>query len=119
MRLNSKARLEGIQRSIDFYLGAIDVQLPTPDQPSLLALFQHPVKEASEHFYTIAGTNTREARMVGKLLAEIVSEIPAAASPISRMTHEQTLGADVLKKPHQLQFEEHDGINRGTPAARI
>ncbi len=35
------------------------------------------------------------------------------------MPHQLLLGADALEKHHQLQIEEHDGVNRGATTACI
>src|SRR6266516_3155872 len=57
--------------------------------------------------------------MIGKRFVEIIPQIPANAESICCMSHEEALGADVLKKHDQLQFEEDNGVNRGTTFACI
>ncbi len=47
------------------------------------------------------------------------TNVPANTEPISGMAHELPFRANTLKKQHQLQFEENDGVNRGTTTTCI
>jgi|SRR5215469_15894347 len=97
----------------------IAVQFLPPNQSHLLALIDDGLKEAVEQLHTIASADTRQARMVGQLLVQVIPQVPADAEPISRMPHQEPFRAYSLKKHDELQFEEHHGINRRTPLARI
>jgi hypothetical protein len=93
----------------------IDIEFFSPHEPSLLTLLQNLLKEAEKDLDSIALTNTGQTRMIRQRLSQIiVANVPADAESVCRMSHQETFGADVLKKHDQLQFEEHDGINRRT-----
>src|SRR5215472_17383422 len=68
----------------------------------LLALFHDRLEETTENVDSVAFTNTRQARMVGKRFVQIVSNIPPHAEPISRMAHELPFGPDTLEEHDQL-----------------
>jgi hypothetical protein len=47
------------------------------------------------------------------------AQVPQDAESISRMPYELPFRAYPLKKHDELQFEEHDRINGGTPSTSI
>src|SRR5216683_123906 len=119
MLLYHKARLDRLHCSIRIHFRGISVELLAPDQTGLLALADNGLKEAAKHLNTIAGTNARQARMIGKRFVQVIPHIPAHAQPISRMVHQLPFRTYTLEKHHQLQFEKHNGINRRTTTACI
>lgn len=52
-RKSAVAQQRSIIVSIDFNLGAIEIQFLTPDQASLLALFDNMLEETSEGLHSI------------------------------------------------------------------
>jgi hypothetical protein len=60
-RRDSKARGEGAHGGVGLHLGGVDVELPSPDQPRLLALLDNRLKEAPKHRETVAGADARQA----------------------------------------------------------
>src|SRR6266700_5711646 len=112
MSLYSKPRRERISGSIGPHLGGIDVDFFAPDQARLLALLDNGFKEATEDLNHIARAYLRQAGMIRQWFSQVIAEVPQDAESISRMPHEQSFGADILKEHHELQFEKHDGINR-------
>src|SRR6266487_6794885 len=119
MRLDIKARLERVFSGIGCYLRPIEVQLFPPHQSCLLALLHNLVKEAAKDLHPVASANTRETRMVGKRLAEVIAKVPHHAQPISSMAHQQAFRANTLEEHDELQFEEHDRVDGGATATSI
>jgi hypothetical protein len=85
----------------------------------VLTLFYNGLEETTENVDAIASTDTGEAGMIGQGLVQIITNEPADAEPISCMTHQQTFGAYPFKEHDQLQFEEDNGINRGTTSTGV
>src|SRR5215471_14433328 len=102
MRLDIKARFERLLSRISCHLSTIEVQLFPPYESCLLALFHDRLEETTENVDSVAFTDTRQARMVGKRFVQIVSNIPPHAEPISRMAHELPFGPDTLEEHDQL-----------------
>jgi len=119
MRIDIKARLERVLSRIGCHLGTIEVQLFAPHQSCLLALLHNCLKELAKDVDPITFADTGQTRMVWQRLAQIIPNVPANAEPIRGMAHQQPFRANTLKKHHQLQFEEDDGVNRGTTTTCI
>src|SRR5258708_13965468 len=119
MRLDRKARLERVLSGIGCYLSPIEVQLFPPHQSCLLALLHNLVKEAAKDLHPVASANTRETRMVGKRLAEVIAKVPHHAQPISSMAHQQAFRANTLEEHDALQFEKDHRINGRAACACI
>ena len=47
------------------------------------------------------------------------SDVPSNTQPICRMAHQLPFGTYPFEEHDQLQFEEHDGIDGGTPSTCI
>src|SRR5439155_6437717 len=95
------------------------IELFAPDQSCLLALVDNGLKEATEQLDAIALTNTRETRMVGQRLIQIVADVPAHAEPISSKLHQESFRANVVEEHHQLQLEEDHRIYGGATCTSI
>src|SRR5207247_1606882 len=117
--LHRKARSERIQVGVRVDLRAINVQLSPPDQLLLLALLDNGVEETAKDVHAIALADARQAGMIWQGFVQIVSDVPSDAEPIRCMPHELPFGAYSLEEHHELQFEEDNGINRGTTTACI
>ncbi len=114
---HGKACREGVERGIGLDLGRIEVEFLAPDEPSLLALLDHRLEEAPQHLQAVAGTDTRQTRMVGQRLIEMVAEVPAHTESVRRHAEERAFGADPFKEHDQLAFEEDDWIDARSPHA--
>src|SRR5260221_7492800 len=114
---HGKACREGVERGIGLDLGRIEVEFFAPDEPSLLALLDNRLEEAPKHLQAVAGTDTRQTRMVGHRLIEIVAEVPAHTESVRRHAEELAFGADPFKEHDQLEFEEDDWIDARSPHA--
>src|SRR6266567_4442118 len=119
MRFYRKTRLDRGHGRIGLHFSRIDVEFLPPDQSGLLTLLHNRLKEAAKDVDPIALTNARETGMVGQGLVQIVANIPPHAEPICCMAHQLPFRADALKEHHQLQFEEHNGVNRRATATSI
>jgi hypothetical protein len=91
---HGKTCREGVERGIGLDLGRIEGEFLAPDEPSLLALLDHRLEEAPQHLQAVAGTDTRQTRMVGHRLIEMVAEVPAHTESVRRHAEERAFGAD-------------------------
>ena len=57
--------------------------------------------------------------MVGQRLGQVVAEIPAQAEPVGDDPQQLALGAQPLEEQDQLQLEEDDRVDGGSPGLRV
>jgi hypothetical protein len=50
--------------------------------------------------------------MVGQRFGQVVAEVPAQTQSIRHDPHQLAFGADALEEEDELEFEEHDRIDR-------
>ena len=119
MRLNGEPWLQRVERGIDRDVGRVALQLFAPDQSGRDALLDDHLEEATKNRYPVPFANAGQARMVGELLAQIVSQVPTQTEPVGDHPHELALRAQPLEEEDELEFKEDDRINGWTTTIGI
>jgi hypothetical protein len=117
MGLDSKAGSQRISGSIGGHFRPIEIEFFAPDESCLLAQLHNLFKETAKDLDPRAFTDACQTGMVGERLVQIIPEVPSDAESISGMAHQEAFGTYPLEEHHELQFEEHDGVNRGATCA--
>ena len=106
-----EARDEGRDAGVRLNLGGIEVQLPAPDQPRLLAQIDDLLEEALEDVDAEPLPDAGQAGVVGEFLIEGVAEVPAVGQVEAGGLDQLALGADPLEEHDQLELEEDDRVD--------
>src|SRR5690242_17943939 len=86
--LDSKAGFDGLFAGVGCHFGSINVQLFSPNESSVLALFDNRFKEATKNIDPKPFTNTGETGMIRKRLTQVIAKVPPDAQSISGMAHQ-------------------------------
>ena len=104
---------EGRDAGIGLDLRRVEVELPPPDEPRLLAQVDDLLEEALEDVDAEPLPDAGQAGVVGERLVQGVAEVPAVGQVEARRLDQLALGADALEEHDQLQLEEDDRVDAG------
>jgi hypothetical protein len=118
-RLVGEARDEGVEIGVGLDLGSVDVELPPPDQPRLLAEINNRLEEPFEDRDPQPLPNPGQAGVVRQGFVEGLAQIPPVSEVQAGGLDELAFGADPLEKHDELQLEEDDRVNARSSSVGI
>jgi hypothetical protein len=105
-----------LEVGVGFDLRGVDVQLPPPDQPGVLAQVDDLLEEPGEDLDAQPLPNAGQAGMIRKLLVQGVAQVPAVGEVEAGRLDQLPFGADALEEQDELELEEDHWVDAG-PAA--
>src|SRR5512143_3378586 len=108
LRFPFGAREQAGNGRIGLIFGGVKGEFLPPDQPSLAAQFDNPLKELLKGGEAIALADLAQAAMIRNGLGQVIANIPAMRQIDVDGLHELALGANAFEEGNQLQLKEDD-----------
>src|SRR5262245_29440227 len=113
-RLEVEAGDERVEVGIGLDLGAVEIEIPAPDEPRLLTEIDDLLEEALEDVDAEALPDAGQAGVIREVLVQGITKVPAMRQVEAGRRDELALGANALEEHDQLQLEEDDWVDART-----
>jgi hypothetical protein len=117
--LDRETRQQLVALGAGFNQGGIRVQLFAPNQTVVATALDDWLEELPQDGAAVALTDAGQAGVVGQSLMQLVAEIPAHTEAVGATRFQLALRAQALEAQEQLEFDEHDRVNRGPTERRV
>lgn len=111
MGLDGEAGRERVERGVGINLRGIEIKFDSPDEARRPTLLDDGVKERPEDVDARAVTDARQAGVIWQGFVAVRAELPADTESIRRHREQLAFRAEPREEEHQLELEEHHGID--------